>query len=227
LSDSARVARIGVLASGAGSNLQALIDADLGDARIGVVIVNVPGAKAFDRAREAGIPSLCIDHRQHATREDFDRAVVSALEQHGVEWVVLAGFMRIVTPVLLDAFRDRVVNIHPALLPSFPGVNAHKRALEAGVKLTGCTVHLVDEGCDTGPILAQVAVPVLEGDDEARLKTRILKQEHRLLPAVIRALIEGRLHIDGRRARLRGFEEHEDRVLSNPALLSNPKGGSA
>jgi phosphoribosylglycinamide formyltransferase-1 len=217
--DSGRSSRIGVLASGAGSNLQALLDADLGPGRIAVVISNVPSAKALDRAREAGIPHRMIDHKKYDSREHFDHAVVDALREHRVDWVVLAGFMRIVTKVLLDAFKDRVVNIHPALLPSFPGVDAQKRALEAGVKLSGCTVHLVDEGCDTGPILAQVAVPVLADDDESRLRTRILKEEHRLLPAVVRALVEGKLSIQGRRAFLSGFEERGDVLLASPALF--------
>lgn len=204
------VAAVGVLASGSGSNLQALIDAELGPARIAVVICNVPGAKALARAEAAGIPSVVIDHRAFKDRGAFDLALVETLRARGVEWVVLAGFMRIVTPVVLDAFTDRVVNIHPALLPSFPGVHAQKQALLAGVKLSGCTVHLVDEGTDTGPILAQSAVPVLPDDDEARLSGRILAEEHRLYPRCVRALAEGRLRIardasGKKRAHLEGF----------------------
>jgi phosphoribosylglycinamide formyltransferase-1 len=210
--------RIGVLASGAGSNLQALIDADLGPGEIAVVIANVPGAKALDRARDANIPAILIDHKTFADRQDFDRAIVAELERHRIDWLVLAGFMRIVTRVLLDRFPNRVVNIHPALLPSFPGVDAQKRALEAGVKITGCTVHLVDEGCDTGPILAQSAVPVLEGDDEMRLRGRILKEEHKLVSWVVRALAEGRLRIDGKRAFLATTRESGDRTLLQPLL---------
>lgn len=204
------VAAVGVLASGSGSNLQALIDADLGPARIAVVICNVPGARAIARAEAAGIPAVLIDHRTFADRRAFDLAIVEALRAHGVEWVVLAGFMRIVTSVVLEAFADRVVNIHPALLPSFPGVHAQKQALRAGVKLSGCTVHLVDEGTDTGPILAQSAVPILPDDDEARLSGRILSEEHRLYPRCVRALAEGRLRVarddaGKKRAHLEGF----------------------
>jgi phosphoribosylglycinamide formyltransferase 1 len=210
--------RIGVLASGAGSNLQALIDADLGPGKIALVVVNVPGAKALDRARAASIPSILIDHKQFKDRRDFDRAVVAALEIHRIEWVVLAGFMRLLTDVLLERFKDRVVNIHPALLPSFPGVDAQRRALEAGVKIAGCTVHLVDEGCDTGPILAQTAVPVLESDDELRLRNRILEEEHRLFPAVVRALSEGRLKMEGRRASIRVEREIGERALTEPLV---------
>ena len=187
---------IGVLASGSGSNLQALIDAELSPAKIAVVIANVPGVRALDRARAAKVPAVLIDHKTFSERGAFDRALVATLREHGVEWVVLAGFMRIVTRELLDAFPDRVVNIHPALLPAFPGTHGQKQALDAGVKLSGCTVHLVDEGTDTGPILAQTAVPVLSDDDEARLSARILAEEHRLYPRVVRALAEGRLRIE-------------------------------
>jgi phosphoribosylglycinamide formyltransferase 1 len=189
------MARLGVLASGSGSNLQALIDAELG-ADIAVVIANVPGARALERAEKARIPAVLIDHKMFQERAAFDRAVVGVLQTYRVDWVVLAGFMRLITPVLLDAYKDRIVNIHPALLPSFPGTHSQRRALEAGVKITGCTVHLVDEGTDTGPILAQAAVPVLAGDDEESLRLRILEQEHKLLPAVVRALVEGRLRFD-------------------------------
>jgi phosphoribosylglycinamide formyltransferase-1 len=209
--------KIGVLASGSGSNLQALLDADLGPARVEVVVVNVAGAKALERARAAGVDAVFIDHRGHGSREAFDQAMVDVLRAHAVEWVVLAGFMRLVTPVFLGAFEDRVLNIHPALLPAFPGVKAQAQALAAGVKLTGCTVHLVDAGMDTGPILAQVAVPVLPGDDEAKLSQRILHQEHRVLPRVVRALAEGRLVKDGpRRFHLE--------LPGGPAALTAPGG---
>lgn len=196
---------VGVLASGSGSNLQALIDAELAPAKIAIVVCNVPGARALERAKEAKIPSVLIDHRSFADRSAFDQAIVAALRHHGVEWVALAGFMRIVTRVLLDAFPDRVVNIHPALLPAFPGTHAQRQALQAGVKISGCTVHLVDEGCDTGPIIAQTTVPVLPDDDETRLSNRILTEEHRLYPRVMRALAEGRLRVDRSGARPRAF----------------------
>lgn len=218
-------ARIAVLASGAGSNLQALIDADL-DATIALVIANVPGAKALDRAARAKIPALLIDHTAHPDRVAFDRALVDALKAHKVDWVVLAGFMRILSEVALDAFPDRIVNIHPSLLPAFPGTASQKRALEAGVKVTGCTVHLIDRGTDTGPILAQAVVPILPDDDEPRLRARILRQEHRLLPVVVRALAEGRLRLDGRRAFLEGCDDLAERVLISPELAALG-GGSA
>lgn len=192
---------IGVLASGSGSNLGALIAAQL---PIRVVIVNRPEVRAIDRAVKAGIEALTIDHTRYASRDDFDRALKDALVARGVKWVVLAGFMRIVGPTLLDAFTDRVVNVHPALLPSFPGLHAQRQALEAGVRIAGCTVHLVDQGTDTGPILAQAAVPVGTDDDEASLREKILKREHQLLPAVVQALLLGRLRRSGARVWLEG-----------------------
>lgn len=189
---------LGVLVSGSGTNLQAILDA-IADgrlrAKIGVVVSNVATAKALDRARAAGVPAIVIDHKAFATREAFDEAVVDALRAHEVACVVLAGFMRLVTPVLLDAFVHRVVNIHPALLPAFPGVHAQRKALAYGVRVTGCTVHLVDAGMDTGPIVAQSVVPVLDDDDEASLAARILVEEHRLLPEVLSWMAEGRVEV--------------------------------
>jgi len=200
--------KVGVLASGSGTNLQALIDAatrgELGPAHVVVVGANVPGCGAIDRAIKAGIPTFLRSHKDFATREDFDRALLDELRRHGVGLVVLAGFMRILTPTLLDAFPHRVVNIHPALLPSFPGVHAQKQAFDYGARFSGCTVHFVDAGTDTGPIIAQAVVPVLDGDDEEALRLRILAEEHRIYPAVIRAIAEGRVSADGRRVHLRG-----------------------
>jgi phosphoribosylglycinamide formyltransferase-1 len=187
---------LGVLASGSGTNLQAIVDAVAAgklDARVAVVVTNVPGAGAIDRARAAGIPAVVVDHTHHESRRAFDAAVVETLRAHGAEWVVLAGFMRLLTDVVLDAFPMHVVNIHPALLPAFPGVHAQRQALEYGVRITGCTVHLVDGGTDTGPIIAQTAVPVLPGDDEEALRLRILAREHDLLPRVLQWIAEGRL----------------------------------
>jgi phosphoribosylglycinamide formyltransferase-1 len=201
-------ARIGVLASGSGTNLQALIDAEargeLGPAHLVTVGVNVDGCGAVARARAAGLDVFVIEHRSHVTRQAFDEALVTALRARDVELVVLAGFMRILTPAFLAAFPDRVVNIHPSLLPAFPGVNSQAQAFRHGVKITGCTVHLVDAGVDSGPILAQAAVLVLDDDDEDRLRLRILAEEHKLLPAVVRAIAEGRVTLDRdhRRARL-------------------------
>lgn len=198
--------KFGVLASGSGTNLQALLDAGaagrLGAARLVVVGANVPGCGALARAEKAGVPTFVLDHRQFPTREAFDAALVAVLRQHDCQVVVLAGFMRILTPVFLDAFPQRVVNIHPSLLPAFPGVDAQGQAFRAGVKVAGCTVHFVELGVDAGPIIAQAAVPVLDGDDAHALRARILAEEHRLLPAVVRALSEGRVHVDGRRVRV-------------------------
>lgn len=189
---------IGVLVSGSGTNLQAVIDAVATErlrAKIGVVISNVATAKALDRARAAGIPTAVIEHKAHPTRQAFDAAVVETLRAHHVSCVVLAGFMRIVTSVLLEAFPHRVVNIHPSLLPAFPGVHAQADAIAYGVRVSGCTVHLVDSGMDTGPILAQAAVPVLDDDDDAALRERILVKEHELLPTVLQWIADGRVEV--------------------------------
>jgi phosphoribosylglycinamide formyltransferase-1 len=206
----AGVITLGVLVSGSGTNLQAILDA-IGagslDARVAIVLSNVAGAKAIERARTAGVEAAVLEHGKFADRRAFDAAVVELLRARGVEVVVLAGFMRLLTDVLLDAFPMRIVNVHPALLPAFPGVNAQRQALEHGVRVTGCTVHLVDAGTDTGPIVAQAAVPVREGDDEETLRLRILEREHELLPRVLQWMAEGRVSVepgaDGRRARAR------------------------
>jgi phosphoribosylglycinamide formyltransferase-1 len=194
---------VGVLVSGSGTNLQAILDAqargELGSARVVVVVSNVAGVRALERARAAGVATVVLSHKEYASRQAFDEALVATLRQHGVELVALAGFMRLLTPTFLGAFPQRVVNIHPALLPAFPGIHAQKQALDYGACVTGCTVHFVDEGCDTGPIIAQATVPVLDGDDEAALTTRILTEEHRLYPAAIRAIADGRVHVTGRR----------------------------
>jgi phosphoribosylglycinamide formyltransferase-1 len=198
--------KTGVLASGSGTNLQALIDAwkggTLAPAELVVVGVNIAGCGALDRAQNAGIETFVLSHKSFATREDFDRALVAELRSRDVELVVLAGFMRVLTGTFLDAFPLRVINIHPALLPAFPGVHAQKQALDCGVKLAGCTVHFVDKGTDTGPIIAQAAVPVLPGDDEDSLGKRILGEEHRLLPAVVRAVASGQVRVEGRQVRV-------------------------
>lgn len=202
---------LGVLVSGTGTNLQAILDAIASrklDARVGIVVSSVPGAAALQRARDAGVKTLALDHTQYTDRRAFDTAVVEALRAHGVELVVFAGFMRLVTDVLLGAYPMRIVNVHPALLPAFPGVHAQKQAVDYGVRVSGCTVHLVDSGTDTGPIVAQTAVPVLEGDDEESLRLRILKEEHALLPCVLQWFAEGRVTVEpaaqpGKRARVR------------------------
>ncbi len=201
--------RIGVLASGGGTNFQALIDAatrgELDPTRAPLVVLgtNVPGCGAVARAQAAGIATFVLDHKAHASRAEFDAALVAALRAHGVELVVLAGFMRLLTPTFLDAFPGRVVNVHPALLPAFPGINGQKQAFDYGVKVSGCTVHFVDAGTDTGPVIAQAVVPVRDDDDEHSLQQRILKEEHRLLPLMVRALCEGRVEVRGRHVSVR------------------------
>ncbi len=201
---------LGVLVSGSGTNLQALLDAIASknlDATIACVVSNVASAKALERARDAGVATRVVDHKGYADRRSFDAALVEVLRGHGVEYVVLAGFMRLLTPTFLDAFPHRVVNIHPSLLPAFPGVDAQGQAFRYGARVTGCTVHFVDAGTDTGPIIAQVAVPVLDGDDEAALRGRILEQEHQLLPRVLSWIAEGKIEIlpgsEGVRTRVR------------------------
>ncbi len=193
--------KIGVLASGSGSNLQSIIDnCESGKlpVEIACVISNNVAAFALERARKHGIPALHIDHRIFTGREAYDAALVETLHEYGVELVVLAGFMRIITPVLLDAFPSAVMNIHPALLPAFPGLHAQRQAIDYGVKVSGCTVHFVDAGTDTGPIIIQAAVPVMEGDTEETLSARIVTEEHSIYPEAIRLFAEGRLKVEGR-----------------------------
>jgi phosphoribosylglycinamide formyltransferase-1 len=195
----AGVITLGVLVSGSGTNLQAILDAVATgslDARVAIVVSNVAGARAIDRARAAGVETAVVEHRAYAGRRQFDAAVVELLRARGVEVVVLAGFMRMLTDVLLEAFPMRVVNVHPALLPAFPGVHAQRQALQHGVRVAGCTVHFVDAGTDTGPIVAQAAVPVLPNDDEEKLRLRILAREHELLPRVLQWIAEGRVTIE-------------------------------
>jgi phosphoribosylglycinamide formyltransferase-1 len=189
---------LGVLISGSGTNLGAILagvaDGRL-DARVKVVISNREAAGGLERARAAGVPTRVLSHKAYASREAFDAALVETLREAGVQWVVLAGFMRVVTPVLLEAFKDRVVNIHPALLPAFPGVDAQAQAIAYGVRVAGCTVHFVDPGVDTGPIIAQAAVQVEDGDDRDKLAARILAKEHELLVRVISWIADGRVRI--------------------------------
>jgi phosphoribosylglycinamide formyltransferase 1 len=212
--------RLGVLASGSGSNLQAIIDrcADGSiDAEIVLVLSNVPGAGALARAEQAGIATTIIDHRTFAERADFDRAVVAALQAANVDLVVLAGFMRLITAPFIAAFPERIINIHPALLPAFPGLHVQKKALEAGARFSGCTVHVVDGGVDTGPIIIQAVVPILDEDDETSLSARILVQEHRIYPRAIQLIAEGRVRIEGRRVRIADAAVVEG-VMVNPPL---------
>jgi phosphoribosylglycinamide formyltransferase 1 len=212
---------IGVLVSGSGSNLQSLIDhIENGtlDARIKVVISNNSSAYALERCRKHGIPATIIDHREFDTREEFDRKTIEILDVSGVELVVLAGFMRILSSEFFKAFPLRIMNIHPALLPSFPGTHVQQKALEYGARFSGCTVHFVDEGVDSGPILIQAVVPVHDDDTADTLAARILKEEHRIYPQAIQYYAEGRFQIEGRRVHVRNGCRPAEKALHNPPL---------
>ena len=213
--------RIGVLASGSGTNLQSIIDRCQDgslDAEIAIVICNNPEAGALDRARAAGIPFRLINHREFSRREDFDRAVVAALQQAGVELVVLAGFMRIITQAFIDAFPDRIINIHPALLPAFPGLHVQQQAIDYGARFSGCTVHFVDGGVDTGPIIIQAVVPVMPDDTAESLAQRILEQEHQIYPRAIQLIAESRVSVEGRQVVILPACAAAPTALCNPAL---------
>ena len=193
---------IGVLISGRGSNLQSIIDAIASGrlhATIAIVVANRAGAQGLQRARDAGIEAVHLDPRDYADREAYDRALAGLLRARGVELVCLAGFMRLIGRPLLEAFPNRILNIHPSLLPSFPGLDAQRQALEHGVRVTGATVHLVDAALDAGPIVLQAAVPVLDGDTVETLSARVLVEEHRLYPEAIAIVLDGGWAIDGRR----------------------------
>jgi len=212
---------LGVLVSGSGSNLQAIIDnieAGRLDARIRIIISNIPDVFALERAKEHGLPSLVITHKGYKRREDFDQKIVEALQAHGVELVVLAGYMRVVTSVLLRAFPMRVMNIHPALLPSFPGTHVWQAEVDYGVKFAGCTVHFADEGTDTGPIIIQAVVPVYDDDTADTLNARILKQEHKIFSQAIQLYAEGRLEVQGRRVLAKGFPKAPEAFMINPPI---------
>ena len=186
--------KLGVLVSGNGSNLQAILDAIAGGAlhaEVKIVISSKPDVPALERAAKAQVPALALPHKQFSSREEFDRALVGALRNAGVDWIVLAGFMRVLTNEFLSAFAGRIVNIHPALLPAFPGVNAVQQALDYGVKVTGCTVHYVDHGVDTGKIIAQRAIAVLPNDSHDSLATRMHAAEHELFVSVLRDIAAG------------------------------------
>jgi phosphoribosylglycinamide formyltransferase-1 len=198
--------RVAVLASGRGSNLQAIIDsieANQVQAAIVAVISNKKDAVALERARKHGLKDLFVDPKPFAgqpdSREAYDRALLAILQQHDVELVLLAGYMKIVTAVLVNAYANRMMNIHPSLLPSFPGLDVQKKAIEWGCKLAGCTVHFVTEGVDEGPIILQAAVPILDSDSPDTLAARILVQEHKLYPRAVQLFAEGRLRVEGRR----------------------------
>ena len=201
--------RIAVLASGRGSNLQAIIDAIEGrqvHAQIVAVISNKKEAVALERARKHGVPDLFVDPKPFAgqpdSREAYDRVLLDVLVKRDVELVLLAGYMKIVTGVLVNAFANRMMNIHPSLLPSFPGLEVQRKAIEWGCKLAGCTVHFVTEGVDEGPIILQAAVPVFDRDTPEILAARILEQEHKIYPRAVQLFAEGRLKVEGRRVQI-------------------------
>ena len=214
--------RLGVLISGGGSNMQSIIDRiEEGrlSAEVAVVISNDANAFGLKRAEKHGLPHLAIDHREFNSREAFDKRLTEELLRHHVDLVVLAGFMRLLTPVLLEAFPHRVMNIHPALLPSFPGTHVWQDQLDHGVRFAGCTVHFVDAGMDTGPIIIQAVVPVLGSDDADTLAARILKQEHRIYPQAIQLYAEGRLRVDNKRVIIDPpLDLQDDLSLVNPPL---------
>ena len=196
---------LGVLCSGRGTNLQSILAAvDSGQipAPVGVVLTDKPDAKALERAEKADIPHFCVDRKAYADKQAFEEALVEKLRAHGVTLVILAGFMRILSPYFVQEFPGRILNIHPSLLPSFGGAHAHRDVLAYGVKVSGCTIHFVDEGMDSGPIILQTAVPVLDGDDEDTLAARVLEQEHKLYPRAIELFLNGKLKIEGRKVRI-------------------------
>ena len=210
---------IGVLASGSGTNLQSIIDAAEArriPAEIRVIVCNRPNAKAIERGRARGLVVEILDHKAFGSREQFDARLVEVLRERGVELVCLAGFDRLITPVFIRAFPGRILNIHPALLPSFKGLHGQRQALEYGVKLAGATVHFVDEETDHGPIVIQAAVPVLDGDDEEALRDRILAEEHRIYPEAIRLFAEERLVIEGRRVRIVDGPKETKAAIAQP-----------
>ncbi|MCC8432187.1 phosphoribosylglycinamide formyltransferase [Reyranella aquatilis] len=211
--------KVGVLISGRGSNLAALIEAaGAADypAEITCVVSNKADAPGLGIAAAAGIPTTLVSHRDHPDRESFDRAVSTELERHGVGLVVLAGFMRIFSPWFPARWADRLINIHPSLLPAFKGMHVQRQALDAGVRVSGCTAHLVTPDLDSGPIIAQAAVPVLAGDTEESLSARILRQEHRLYPLVVRWFAEGRVNISGGKVMVQG-------IACDATLLFSPQ----
>jgi phosphoribosylglycinamide formyltransferase-1 len=217
----AKPVSIGVLISGGGTNLQAIIDAiEAGklDAKIEVVLSNKADAFGLTRARKHGIPTEVLNHKDFTSREAYDEAVVARLCGRGVELVVLAGFMRLLSPVFIKAFSNRIMNIHPALLPSFPGLNVQQKAVEHGARFSGCTVHFVNEECDEGPIIIQAVVPVFSDDTSEALAARILAQEHRIYPRAIQLYAEGRLKVVGRRVVVEGAAKDEGQALIQPPL---------
>ena len=212
--------KIAVLVSGRGSNLQAIIDnIEKGtlSAELAVAISDQSDAYALERAKKHNIPAVAVSAKGFkGKRDEYDALLVQELQKRNVDLVCLAGFMRIITPTLIKAFPNRILNIHPSLLPSFPGLHVQQKAIDHGVKFSGCTVHFVDENMDTGPIIIQAVVPILDGDTEDSLSGRILKQEHKIYSRAIQLYAEGRLKVEGRRVLLTGGKQSTDEFLINP-----------
>ncbi len=212
--------RLGILISGSGTNLQAIIDSiESGrlNAEAAIVISDRPGAYGIERAKKHNIPALVIDRTLYGAREQFEDELIKALREKEAGLVACAGFMRLLSPLFVRAFHMRTMNIHPSLLPAFPGLNTHKNAIDYGARFSGCTVHFVDEGLDTGPIIIQAAVPVMEGDTPETLARRIHVEEHRIYPQAIRLFADGRLDVVGRRVKIKGHP-FADSPLENPLV---------
>lgn len=202
------ILRVGVMASGRGSNCQAIIDATESGrlpAQVVVVISDKAEAQVLERARRHNIPAVFIDYKAYPSKEDYEKAVLAVLQEYEVQLVCLAGYMRLVGRVLLDAFPNRIMNIHPSLLPAFRGLDGQRQAWEYGVRFSGCTVHFVDEGMDTGPIILQAVVPVFQSDTPETLAARILKCEHEIYVEAVKLFAEGRLSVEGRKVRIRDY----------------------
>ncbi len=212
---------IGVLVSGSGSNFQSIIDQTENgnlDAVIKVVICNNPDAYALERAKKHNIPSVIIDHKDFKDRSELDEKMIDILKSYSVELVIMAGFMRVLTPLFIKAFPMRIMNIHPAILPSFQGTHAQERAFNYGVKFSGCSVHFADEGVDTGPVIIQSVVPVYDDDTADTLQERILKEEHRIFPQAIQFYAEGKLEVVGRKVHVKNHKKIDEIPLHNPPL---------
>jgi len=208
--------KVAVLISGRGSNLQALIDADMATVDLALVISNIGEAPGLTRAEKAGIPTAIIAHKDHTDRQAFDAAMTEAIETAGADLVCLAGFMRLLSDEFVDHWRDRLINIHPSLLPAFKGLDVQQRAIDRGVRFSGCTVHYVRREMDTGPIIIQAAVPILPGDDADTLSARILLEEHRIYPLAVQWIAEGRVRIQQERVLVDGAGT-ADAALVNPS----------
>jgi phosphoribosylglycinamide formyltransferase-1 len=213
--------RLGVLVSGRGSNLQAIMDAAAAvkiDACVEVVISDRSQAQALENARRSLVPAFFLNPKDYSSREKYDEAVVDLLRKHQVDLVILAGYMRLITAQLIGPYKNRIINIHPSLLPSFSGLHAHRQALEWGARVSGCTVHFVDETMDQGPIIIQAVVPVYESDTEETLAARILEEEHRILPQAIQYIAEQRLEVSGRRVILKSAPKMSGAKIISPMI---------